>query len=68
MKAHRVLCLSLAGLVSGILGMTARAEPSCTKWMPQADGSSFRTCVGDDGKQYCESSRNGTVSRVSCSG
>jgi len=44
----------------------ALAEPSCTKWMLQTDGSYFRTCVDDQGKQYCESSKDGKVSRVSC--
>jgi hypothetical protein len=42
------------------------AVPSCTNWMIQTDGSYWRTCVGDDGKQYCEQSKNGTVSRVAC--
>ena|GEM_PF-1676436 len=28
--------------------------PSCTDWMKQENGCYWRTCVGDDGKQYCE--------------
>jgi hypothetical protein len=44
----------------------ALAVPSCTNWMLQTDGSYFRTCVDDNGNQYCEQSKNGTVSRVSC--
>ena len=42
------------------------AAPSCTNWMKQPDGSQWRTCVDDKGKQYCESAKNGQVSRVSC--
>lgn len=42
-----------------LCGAPAYAEPSCTNWMLQSDGSYFRTCVDDQGKQYCESSKNG---------
>ena len=41
-------------------------EDSCTKWMKQDDGSYWRTCVDDKGTQYCEVSRDGKVTRVSC--
>jgi hypothetical protein len=44
----------------------ALAVPSCTAWMKQTDGSYFRTCVDDKGRQYCEVSKNGRVSRVAC--
>lgn len=44
----------------------ALAEPSCTNWITQSDGSQWRTCVGDDGKQYCEVAKDGHISRVSC--
>jgi len=33
---------------------------------PQPDGSTWRTCVGDDGKQYCEQCKNTSCSRVVC--
>ncbi len=49
-----------------LTGTLAYAAPSCTDWMLQSDGSYFRTCVDDQGRQYCESSSNGHVSRVSC--
>ena len=42
------------------------AEPSCTEWSQQNDGSYWRTCVGDDGRQYCESSYNDYITRVKC--
>lgn len=41
------------------------AEPSCVD-APQPDGTVWRTCVGDDGRTYCESCSNGYCSRVSC--
>ena len=56
-----ILLTALAGTETAAL-----AVPSCTKWLVQADGSQWRTCVGDDGRQYCELARNGHVSRVSC--
>lgn len=68
MKSKYLMAILLVSQGLGILVAPAWAEPSCTAWMRQADGSDFRTCVGDDGKQYCESSKNGQISRVSCSG
>ena len=44
----------------------ACAEPKCTSWMKQNDGSYFRTCVDEKGRQYCESSKDNHISRVSC--
>ena len=65
MTMFRIQTAFLAALLA--LGSTpALAEPSCTNWMLQSDGSYFRTCVDDQGRQYCESSKNGQVSRVSC--
>jgi hypothetical protein len=58
-----VVLLLLAGLaVAG----SAKPSPSCSNWMKQADGSSWRTCVDDNGRQYCEVEKNGYISRVSC--
>ncbi|MDP1668278.1 hypothetical protein [Phaeovulum sp.] len=48
----------------------AFAEPSCTSWMDQGNGTSWKTCVGDDGKQRCYEINNapGSTSReVTCS-
>jgi hypothetical protein len=44
----------------------AAASPSCSNWMKQSDGSNWRTCVDDQGRQYCEEEKNGHISRVSC--
>ena len=50
-----------------LLSTAAIAEPSCTDWLLQTDGSYFRTCVGDDGKQYCETTVDKkTISKTSC--
>lgn len=42
------------------------AQPSCTGWMRQTNGVDWRTCVDDKGRQYCQESSRGSVSRVSC--
>lgn len=44
----------------------AWAAPVCTAWMPQPDGSSWRSCVADDGTRYCESCKDNQCSRVTC--
>ena len=31
----------------------ALAEPSCSKWMDQRNGTSWRECVNDDGTTHC---------------
>jgi hypothetical protein len=49
-----------------IISTIALAAPSCTGWMKQPDGSYWRTCVDDKGRQYCEQSKNGHISRVRC--
>ena len=55
----------MAALLCASVTMTY-AAPSCSNWMRQSDGSSWRICVGDDGRQYCEQSKNGRISRISC--
>lgn len=56
----------LSLILSGWLGY-ALAEPSCTTWLKQPDGTEFRTCVNDAGKQYCEQkNKDGTISAVKC--
>jgi hypothetical protein len=65
MKRLSCLVVCVAFLLS-IIATLALAAPSCTGWMKQNDGSYWRTCVDDKGRQYCESSKNGRVSRVSC--
>lgn len=53
------------------LGATAAiAEPSCTSWMDQGDGTSWKECVNDDGSQHCYKISNAagsTAYEVTCS-
>jgi len=49
---------------------TAFATPSCTEWMDQGDGTSWKECVNDDGTQHCYkiSNAKGSIAyEVSCS-
>jgi hypothetical protein len=55
---------------SVVVPRIALAADSCTEWMDQGDGTSWKECVGDDGKQVCYSVNNtaGSVARkVACS-
>lgn len=65
MKRQLVLRATAVILLFGS-AVVAFGGESCTGWMQQPDGSSWRTCVDDNGTQYCEESRNGVISRVSC--
>lgn len=42
------------------------AEPSCTAWMAQSNGTQWRTCVDDRGQQYCEELKDNRITRVNC--
>ena len=44
----------------------ARAEDSCTNWLPQTDGSYWRTCVDEHGAQYCQQKVGNNITRVAC--
>ena len=48
-----VIALGLAALSVTILARIAHADPSCTAWTDQGDGTSWRECVNDDGSQHC---------------
>ena len=37
-----------------LFATAAQAEPTCTDWMLQFDGSQIRTCVSDQGQQFCQ--------------
>jgi hypothetical protein len=66
-NAAALLALTLLTLGASV----ARAEQNCTDWMDQGNGTSWTTCVGDDGKQRCYVINNtpgSTASEVSCSG
>ncbi len=48
----------------------ARAEPSCTVWMWQTDGSYWQQCVNDDGSRHCyraTDSNGSNATEISCS-
>ncbi len=52
------------------LGATsAIAEQTCADWMDQGNGTSWTTCVGDDGKQRCylvSNTPGSTAYEISC--
>lgn len=58
-------------LVLGLLASNAAwAEQNCAAWMDQGNGTSWTTCVGDDGAQRCYLINNtpgSTAYQVSCS-
>lgn len=60
----------IAALTIGFSTTVAIAEPSCTAWMDQGDGTSWKQCVNDDGSQHCYKISNApgsTQYEVSCS-
>jgi len=70
MRNRLALFLGAALLASSVAAPMALAEPSCTDWMDQGDGTSWKTCVDDSGKQHCYEINNapGSTSReVTCS-
>jgi tetratricopeptide (TPR) repeat protein len=46
-------------------GVEISAE-HCTPWYEQSNNSEWRTCVDEQGAQYCQIASNETVSRVDC--
>ncbi len=64
--------VAAVSFIGSLLAPTlAFGEPSCTGWLDQGNGTSWQTCVGDDGKQRCYEINNapGSTSReVTCSG
>lgn len=66
MKVLRIAMLCLA-VTSGFASPPAVADDSCTEWSRQDDGTYFRTCVDQDGHQYCQQDDGqGHITRVSC--
>lgn len=48
----------------------AFAEENCTSWMDQGNGTSWKECVDDNGKQHCYEISNApgsTAYEVTCS-
>jgi hypothetical protein len=59
--------MALAAVAAFVLAFNvAMAADSCSTWMKQADGSYWRTCVDDNGRQYCQVSVNNVITTVSC--
>ena len=64
-KIGRLTAAALLVLYAGVVV----AEPSCTDWMDQGNGTSWKTCVDDAGVQHCYSINNtpgSTASEVTC--
>lgn len=64
--------LTLLGVCVAVLSINtsnAVAADSCTDWLKQSDGTYWRTCVDDNGRQYCQqlSADGKTISTVKCS-
>lgn len=70
LNAHSiVIALVLAAVSATTLATIAYSAPSCTQWMDQGDGTSWRECVNDDGTTHCYVINNkaGSVAReVKC--
>ncbi len=65
------LSIVLTLVLGGMSASAAYAGPSCASWMDQGDGTSWTTCVNDDGTQHCYRINNtaGSVAyEVSCGG
>jgi hypothetical protein len=63
-RFYQIVLVPAAALVLSL--NVAMAVDSCSAWMKQPDGSYWRTCVTDQGRQYCQISVNNTVTTVSC--
>lgn len=52
--AYVARCPMLIGGLIGVLsGSRTFAGASCSAWLDQGDGTSWATCVNDDGSQHC---------------
>jgi len=67
--SKRVLKFVLLAAAISLPNVAARAEPSCTTWMWQSDGSYWQQCVNDDGSRHCYSATDSSGSNareISC--
>ena len=54
MNTRKLMIAGTAALLAaGAAVAVAIAAPSCTDWMDQGDGTSWKECVNDDGSQHC---------------
>lgn len=61
--------IATALAASGLFIAGALAAPSCTDWMDQGDGTSWKECVNDDGSTHCykiSNSPGSTAYEVTC--
>lgn len=68
MRLVKLSALALATTFG--IGAAGQATTNCTDWMDQGNGTSWTTCVGDDGVQHCYLINNtpgSTAYEVSCS-
>lgn len=68
---NRAVVANLAVVAVLCMAGVASAAQSCVDWMDQGDGTSWTTCVGDDGVQRCYRISNtpgSTAYEVTCSG
>ncbi|MGQ0567519.1 MAG: hypothetical protein ACT4OK_20970 [Gemmobacter sp.] len=49
----RIRLLALGALLALVLPAATWAAPTCAVWLDQGDGTSWTTCVDDDGSQTC---------------
>ena len=69
-RRNLVIACILTAFAANSATSIAIAEPSCTEWMDQGDGTSWKECVNDDGSQHCykiSNAQGSTSYEVSCS-
>ena len=49
-----------------IIPGTSAAAASCGPWIPQTNGTAWRICVDDQGRQFCQVQRNGGIKQIRC--
>lgn len=65
----RVATSAALAAAIGMISTAALADPNCTPWMWQTDGSYWQQCVNDDGSVHCYSATdaNGSNAKeISC--
>ena len=44
----------------------AVAAPSCGRWIPNTNGTSWRMCTDSNGQRYCEMQKGREIKRIVC--
>jgi hypothetical protein len=61
--------IALVAVLAAMAPVCARAAPNCAVWLDQGDGTSWTTCVNDDGTQTCwriSNAAGSTAYQVAC--